>query len=349
MNCHRSLISMRPVVILLVLLIQLYRAIGEGLNPTPNTLFPHQEQKLFGDLLRQYDATPTVHFKARIQIAFNADGVGNFTQKAEKTEGYFEFWYDLGKYRILSQLSKSSETFEVAFNGTNFQFFEGADKSLSLSTNSTDGFGATPPIPLLAPFEFLKPPDGGSDAHQVLWNDVKRDSPLLARLDAYRIRSEQPLVVEFEGGIVEDQPFFYRVHFTTNSIRVPNVIEAIGTNGNVILRSSLFYEPNGTLKGSSTIWPMRLVREGFTKEGLLEMQVVENIETLSFEPLAKEPSSFVIDTNRARRIFNSDTRHFIKIRRDLPVTNVRIVFFTLCIMTVASIYLLFRSRSRMER
>lgn len=297
-----------------------------------------QKKNYYEGLVQQYVAVSNLHIKARIHVSLTASG----KEASQNYISFYEYWYSNKKYRITSKLSKESPLYEIAVDGNVFQYFDGGTKTLAISTNGAeDGYGSVPFNPLLAPFEFLKPPSGGPEIRQLLMQDLDINSPVHFRFLEYNVLTSEPLVIEFKGGTIENQKFNYRVFFETNGVLIPSVIELISTNGHVIVRSSISYKEIEMPNGSVTLWPLKVVREGFSQHGVRELCAIHQIEKIDFEAIP--PNIFVINTNNALQIVNSDTKQAIWKRHASQRSFVRALFFSFLILSLVLIIMMLKS------
>lgn len=298
-----------------------------------------------GPLLEQYTTVASLHFKANCHMVVdeNAEAPAGATKIPVVTsDGEYEFWWSGGKYRIRSQIDKSRQTpvYEVAFDFNKFQFFEGDQAKLSLSTNNTDEIGAVTPNPLLAPFEFLLRPENGPAVHQPMMENLPK---LAGRLKDCSVISDSPLVMDFPGGVMEGQQFFYRVHTTTtNSLVVPSMIELVGTNAAAIVRTFITYQ-GVTVAGKPTFWPSKVSRKGYSRNGGVVLSHEATVTALEFTAL--EDSTFVLDPGKARVIFDVDSKKPIKAIRSTNRNTVRWGFFAfLAVLSIGVIGLIRKTR-----
>jgi len=329
--------------------------------------FEVQNAQIFPRLLQQYTALISLHFKASVQTTVDYDLAkalleaptnsspqgGQVDQSGRRTsDGYYEMWMMDGRFRIESSLGEDSGEFEIAWDGTQLQYFDRAFGRMTVSTNLTDEMGAIPINPLLAPFEILKEvQDTNSGIRQLMFTDLE-DPVCQERLRVYRRSTNSSEIVELPGGRQNGRQFYYKVHIITEPFSLPSLIEYVDVDpiGKLIGRTEIDYSSRG-INGSVECWPHTIIRESFTAQGGMIAKQVMNIEALDLDQQI-DASTFRIDRKRVSRIWDGDRRVFVE-HRSAFLQRSRGVFLSLILLiSVGGMFLIIRrylSGSRADR
>jgi hypothetical protein len=255
-------------------------------------------------------------------------------------QGYYEMWLADKRFRIESSSGKDADLYNIAWDGSQMQYYDRDSESMTVSTNLTDGFGAVPIDPLLASFEMLKDIQGTNGMiHALTYADLS-DPICQQRLNIYRTNADFDHVVELPGGQLDKRRFFYRIHMVSEPFSLPSIIEYVDAFGKLIARTQITYSTRN-VNGSVQCWPQSVTRESYSKEGKLNAQQALTIEYLDLDKKI-DASTFRLDTKQVSHIWDSDQRKFVQ-RRSEFVERSRVVLIAFFFLSsVGAIFVAFR-------
>lgn len=253
--------------------------------------------------------------------------------------GKYEFWADNGNYRIsiIPLGSKNSISYDLAYNGKNFAWFNKQSKYMVVSTNHTSTNPMTIPNPILYPIDFLTPDSDACPACLLQFAEAKDPSRATSR-EVLRITTNNSLVtIDLKGASINNQEFFWRVTYGNSPI--PQEIARVSTDG-VDVISRLIFPMIVTTNGKQ--WPKRVRYTGRANNRSVEADI--DILVIEENPPV-DSSLFTLDTSKARILVNGDTGQFLRTRRTYKAKPwVRVLILAAAALPLP-VYFLVRKRS----